>query len=379
VHIAFVTNEYPPLPTGGIGTSVRALARALHAEGHRVSVVGWGGRHEFEDEGVHVRFVPLPSWPKLGRALLVRALRRELGRLVRTEGLDIVEAPDWCGPSAGLRLSCPVVVRCHGSATYFAHLLGERVRPSVAWPERWALRSADAVASVSRFTGDVTADLFGLRREDIRTLYNGVDVERFTPCAPGAFDPDLVLYSGTVVRKKGVLDLCRTFSQVIARRPESRLRVVGKDSPDARTGSPSTWALCLEALSPAARTRTEYLGVQPFDSVPNHLRKAAVCFMPSFAEALACAPIEAMSCGKPVVAYDIGWASEIVESGVTGYLVAPGDRDGATDVLCALLDDSSLAHRLGAAGRLRAETVFAAAVVAKTSALWYTDVLHGRR
>ncbi|HET9228513.1 MAG TPA: glycosyltransferase family 4 protein, partial [Thermoanaerobaculia bacterium] len=156
MHIGFLTLEFPPLPSGGIGTSLRTLGRALVAQGHRVSVVGWGPRLETEDEGVRIHFVGDSALPRMGWLLNRWAVRRELIRLVEREGLDLVATHDWCGPSAGLSLPCPVAVHLHGSATYFAHLLAEEVRPSIHLAESVALRRASGLASVSRFTADTT-------------------------------------------------------------------------------------------------------------------------------------------------------------------------------------------------------------------------------
>src|SRR4051794_1255379 len=101
MHIGFVTTEYPPLPSGGIGTSIQNLARELVVRGHQVTVLGWGRVAEFEDQGVRVRFLKTAFLPKTGWVMGRLALQRELHRLVREEKLRIVEAPDWCGLSAG--------------------------------------------------------------------------------------------------------------------------------------------------------------------------------------------------------------------------------------------------------------------------------------
>jgi hypothetical protein len=76
MHVGFLTLEYPPLPTGGIGTSLRTLGRALVAQGHRVTVVGWGPKLETEDEGVRVRFLGDSAFPKMGWLLNRLSVRR---------------------------------------------------------------------------------------------------------------------------------------------------------------------------------------------------------------------------------------------------------------------------------------------------------------
>jgi glycosyltransferase involved in cell wall biosynthesis len=378
MHIAFLSSEYPPLPSGGIGTSVYNLAQALVRQGHRATVIGWGAPRTFEDRGVLVRFLEATAIPRMGWLINRRRAQHELNRMVREEGLDIVEAHDWCGISAGMRLGCPLVIRCNGSDTYFGHLLRVRVRPAVFWVERLALRQADAVAAVSAFTANVTRRLFGLRPA-VSVLANGIDVAQFRPGHADESQPDLVLYVGTLARKKGVLDLCRSFSALVERHPAARLRLVGRDTPDQRSGAPSTWALCRALLSPAARARVEYLGPQPYATIQEHFRRAAICVFPSYAEACPLVWIEAMACAKPVVAYDIGWAPEIVDPQRTGVLVPAGDTGQLAATLARLLDDPTLRQQLGQAGRQRAEDHFAAQLVAARSVAWYQHVIEGQR
>jgi glycosyltransferase involved in cell wall biosynthesis len=374
MHVAFLTTEYPPLPAGGIGTSIRSLARAFVAQGHRATVLVWRAGAACRDGGVEVRSLGESSVPKVGWLWDARRAQRALNGLIRREGVDVIEAHDWCGPSAGLRLDAPVSVRCHGAATYFAHLLGERVRPSVRWTETLALRGADDVVAVSRFTADVTRRLFRLRAE-VGVIPNGIDATQFTPGDTSEVEPETILYFGTLVRKKGVLDLCRIFSSIIERRPRARLRFVGHDAPDARTGTRSTWALCQESLSPAARESVEWLGAQPYDRVQEHVRRAALCVFPSYAEAFPLAWLEAMACARAVVAYDIGWAREVVEHGTSGVLVPAGETEIFTRAVEELLSDEDKCLRLGRAARERVETYFTADAMARQSIQRYRQVL----
>lgn len=370
MHVGFLTLEYPPLPSGGIGTSLRTLGRTLVAQGHRVSVVGWGPRLDTEDEGVRVRFLGDSALPRMGWLLNRLAVRSELVRLVEKEGMDLVATHDWCGPSAGLSLPCPVAIHLHGSATYFAHLLGEELRPSIHLAESVALRRASGLASVSRFTAETTRRLFGLEKP-IEVIPNGVDVERFRPGRADEVEPGVVLYFGTLVRKKGVLDLGPVFSEVVRRHPEARLRLVGRDAPDRQTHCPSTWELLRASLSPAARARTEYLGAKPYLEVHQQVRRAAVCVFPSYAEALPLAWLEAMACGRPVAAYDVGWAPELIRTGSDGLLVPLGKTSSLAEALVSVLSDPDLGRSLGEAARTRAESEFSADAVARRAAAWY--------
>ncbi|HET9227909.1 MAG TPA: glycosyltransferase family 4 protein, partial [Thermoanaerobaculia bacterium] len=261
----------------------------------------------------------------------------------------------------------------HGSATYFAHLLAEEVRPSIHLAESVALRRASGLASVSRFTADTTRRLFGLERP-IQVLPNGVDVQRFRPGGAGEAEPGVVLYFGTLVRKKGVLDLGPIFSEIVRRVPEARLRLVGRDVPDRQTGCPSTWELLARSLSSEARARTEYLGARPYLEVHEHVRRAAVCLFPSYAEALPLSWMEAMACSRPVAAYDIGWAPELIRSGEDGLLAPLGNTRVLAEAVASVLSDPALGRSLGEAARARVEDDFSAEAVARRTAEWYAGL-----
>ncbi len=230
MHIGFITNEYPPLPSGGIGTSIRNLGRALVQQGHRVTVVGWGQKIEFEDQGVKVRFLQETHTPKMGWLLNRNFAAHELNRMVREEGLDIVEAPDWGGLSAGMNLDCPLVICCNGSDTYFGSLLGYRPRLSV-WLAEWlGLHRANGIIGVSKFTANKTQRIFHIA-SPFQVIPNSIDLNLY-PKEFGKTEDDLILYFGTLVRKKGVLDLATIFSKIVEKNEFAHMLLIGRDTND---------------------------------------------------------------------------------------------------------------------------------------------------
>lgn len=388
MHLAFLTNEYPPLPSGGIGTSVQNLGRALVRAGHRVTVLGWRGPQEFEDEGVRIRMLAPTRIPRLGWFLNRHRARRALNELVRADRLALVETHDWCAPSLGMRLDCPLLVRCHGSATYFAALEGSRAPRRVRWAECRALRQAGALAAVSAYAAEHTARLFRLRGE-MAIVPNGIDIVRFAAAADRTPAPGMVLYAGTLIRKKGVFDLGAILHHARGRAPAASLRLAGRDSPDARTRSTSTWETLRRQLPDDVRAHVHYLGPQPYAAMPAAVAEAAVCLFPSYAEAFPVSWLEAMACGRPIVGYDFGWAREVLGAEAAlpldspgprgGFLVAPGNTAAAGEAVARLLADAGLAAACGAAARRRVETRFTAQRAAERTLAWYTEVLNGRR
>src|SRR5207302_1116688 len=95
------------------------------------------------------------------------------------------------------------------------------------------------------------------------------------------------------------------------------------------------------------------LGFVPHEELGDLYDRAAVVVCPSYREGLPLCVLEAMAHGRPVVASAVGGIPELVEDGVTGYLVEPGDVAGLRAAIERLLADPALRRRLGRAGRAR--------------------------
>src|SRR5690606_36122078 len=112
--------------------------------------------------------------------------------------------------------------------------------------EKRALKSADAIVSVSKFTGEVTGKIFGIP-ESIPVIPNSIDVESFSPSEKRIVKNQL-LYFGTLIRKKGVLELAGIFNHIVLQEPHARLLLIGRDVIDNKKGE-STLRLFREKLS----------------------------------------------------------------------------------------------------------------------------------
>jgi glycosyltransferase involved in cell wall biosynthesis len=374
MRVAFVCNEYPPGAHGGIGTVVRTLGRALVAAGHTVRVVGtydvgWAGAARECDRGVDVwRLRRAPG--RLGWIAARRQLFDVVHGWARAGEIDVVEVPDWEGMAAGWpRLDVPVVARCSGSATYFQAELGAPVRGGTRLLEGRSLRRADRWCAVSRYTADRTRRLFGLPTAGA-VLHNGIEL----PPAPAgaARDARRVVFSGTLVRKKGVVSLMRAWNAVAARRPDAELHVYGKEG--EIDGVPAVAAL-RRVLTDAARARVVFHGHVDRDALGAALDGAGIAVFPSYAEAFAMAPLEAMAHGCAVVYSQRGSGPELIDDGRDGMLVDPDAPAGIADALLTLLDDPARAAQLAAAGHARVRTEFSIDVAAARTAAFHASAV----
>jgi glycosyltransferase involved in cell wall biosynthesis len=380
--IAFLTPEYPHPKTGrsgGIGTSIKNLALGLLAQGSSVRVLVYGQKEEslFEDNGITIQLIQNVKFKGLSWWLTRKKLERIINQLYANKEIDLVEAADWTGITSFIQpKKCPIVVKLHGSDSYFCHLDKRPVKWSNKFHERRALQKADALLSVSQFTADLTNEVFGLNQE-FTIIPNGIDVEFFqkTNSSIPPSEARGLLYFGSLIRKKGLLELPLIFNEVNTTNPEVKLVLVGSDVPDVSTGSASTWQMMYSLFTPAALQKVSYLGAVPYEEIKKQIELAAVCVFPSFAEALPVSWLEAMALQKAVVASDIGWAKEIIDDGKDGFLVSPKEHKKYANRILEVLESPIIQNELGLKARQRIEKKFSITVVAKQSLLFYKNII----
>jgi glycosyltransferase involved in cell wall biosynthesis len=289
----------------------------------------------------------------------------------------LVEAPDWTGITSFISpKKCPVVIRLNGSDTYFCYLDQRPVKWNNKFHEKRALQKADGLLSVSQFTADKTNEVFGLNKK-IKIIPNSIDVDLFSHYS-NEDNKDIVLYFGSLIRKKGLLELPFIFNEVVAKNPKAKLVLVGRDVPDVISGNPSTWQMMQGLFTVEAQTNVNYLGSVPYQDIKKHINEATVCVFPTFAEALPVSWIEAMAMQKPIVASNIGWADEIIEDGVDGFLVNPQEHQEYAKRILDLLENSNLRSQFGIKAREKTKQKFSVKIVAKKSLLLYQDIIKSK-
>jgi glycosyltransferase involved in cell wall biosynthesis len=303
-------------------------------------------------------------------------IRNELFRTVaqwsRSGKIDLVEVPDCAGWIAGWpRLPVPIIVRLHGSLTYLAAELGQPVDRTAFLLEWAAFRRADFWCSVSRYAADKTQQLFGLRGDRPTILYNAVDVPLET--VPPTRSNNQVVFTGGLKVNKGILSLIKAWPRVIAVKPEAELHIFGGDRPS--DNGQSMQAFLLSRLDPQVGKSVLFHGFGDRRQIFHALQTARLAVFPSYAEAFAQAPMEAMACGCPTVYTRRTSGPELIEHDQTGLLIDPDQPHEIANAIIRLLMDDVLAKRLGEAGRKRIAEKFSTGVMVGQNEAFYQDCL----
>jgi glycosyltransferase involved in cell wall biosynthesis len=210
-------------------------------------------------------------------------------------------------------------------------------------------------------------------------IYGGADPARYAP------DPAQtragVLFVGRLTPHKGVDQLLQALPA------GAFLRIVGSTGHDPRLPE-REYPELLKAL--AAGQDVEFAGPVADAELPRLYRAARVLVLPSvevtcygrriaISELLGLAVLEAMASGTPVIASHLGGLPEIVEDGVTGFLVPPGDRSALRDRLGQVLADDGLARTLGEQARARVLERYTWDRVAERCLATYQELIDPRR
>lgn len=339
-HIAAVMSEF----AASRGMDCRLLSLNDSPELHRMSA---GGR-EFVFTGCErgkARFTATAVRAARRHANLVLAAHPNLG--------PVVQAMKFAAP----RLKS--IICTHGIEVW---------EPLSGWRRR-ALRNANVVLAPSQDTADYVALRQQVSREHIRVLPWPLDpqFEALVASAEKTGVPQN-FPSGRVIltvgrwlaseRYKGMDTLITALPRLLANRSDVHLVAVGQ-------GDDRAW---LEDLAEknGVRRHVHFLSGLSYAELAACYSACEIFALPSRGEGFGIVYLEAMACGKPVIGGSHGGAPEVIQDGVTGYLVPHGDALQLATSLETLLSDPALGREMGARGRERVEQEFRFSVFAKS-------------
>lgn len=392
MRVDIVTKEYPPEIYGGAGVHVTELVKALRAS-LDVRVRAFGA--ERDEDGTTSYGVPA----ELGSAnAAVQTLGTDLEIVTDVAGADVVHSHTWyanfAGHLASLLHGIPHIVTAHSLEPlrpWKAEQLGGGYAVS-SWIEKTAYEGAAAIVAVSEgMRQDILRSYPSLDPDDVRVIYNGIDVESWHPVDDPALLAELgvdaarpsVVFVGRITRQKGLPYFLRA-----AERLPAEVQVV------LCAGAPDTPQILAEVEGLVRGLQETRDGVVWIDRMLSRhelctILTAATTFVcPSVYEPLGIVNLEAMACGAAVVGTATGGIPEVVVDGVTGRLVpidqvqdgtgTPTDPERFVDDLAAVLtevvSDPARARAYGAAGRERATNDFSWQSIADQTAALYAEV-----
>jgi len=367
--------------TGGMNVYVRDLSRELGRRDIYVDVFTRLQKPALpkvsEALGQRCRTIHLPAGPETpyDKNLVFDHLPEFVERVKRftqEEGIayDLIHSHYWLSGwvARKLRKSWDVPI------IQMFHTLG-RLKNTVAQSEEEmeVARRIEVETEIMAFTDRIVAattmekdqmiQIYGADPAKIAVIPCGVDLTLFRPIpmdeARERLDicerKHMVLFVGRIERLKGIDTLLEAMAIVVQDFPNWKedicVCIVGGDtSEDSAMVDKEMQRLQNLRAELGIADLVTFLGAQAQDALPDHYSAADVVVMPSYYESFGMVALEAMACGTPVIASQVGGLSFTVQDGVTGFLVPGQDPPALAEKITLLLKDQALRDRLGAQG-----------------------------
>ena len=368
--------------TGGMNVYVRELSRQLGRRGFQVDAFTRSQSSAVAhipdtDLGENVRVIHVvagreapvskaEAWASLPE--FVAGVRAFMA--AQEISYDVYHSHYWMSGWVAERLAAdrpaPILQMFHTLGAMKDLARGEGALPEIG-PRREVetrlMQVADAIVAATTIDKGHMVSLYGADPAKIHVVPPGVDRELFRPIPAVEArlhlgekpDHRMVLFVGRMDPVKGLDTLVRAMAIVMAAEPGWRenacMCIVGGEKVDDPGLMDSEMAriyglsreLGLEGF-------VTFLGPQPQDILPYYYSAAQMVVVPSRYESFGMVALEAMACGAPVIASDVGGLSTLVRDGRTGFLVPDSDPEALAEKLLALMRNPELARRMGAHG-----------------------------
>ncbi len=363
--------------TGGMNVYVRDLSRELGRRGHHVDVYTRSQNPDVprisRGIGAGVRVIHLPAGPEhpYDKHRVYDHLPEFVGGVLdqaKADGIDygILHSHYWLSGAAACELrqwwDVPVV--------HMFHTLGkmknvvadkrpsERETDQRVTVETDIVERCDALIAATPAELDQLTRLYGAEPDKVHVISPGVDTDCFHPI-PAAHakehisicpDSRIILFVGRIEPLKGIDHMLEAIALVVRRHPELRddlcVPIVG--------GEPCRIAEDDEMVRLQELRETlgisdivTFLGSRNQDTLQYYYSAAEMVVMPSDYESFGMVALEAMACGTPVIASDVGGLAFLVKDGKTGYRVPAGDTEALAERIAHLLTDDLSRRRIG--------------------------------
>jgi len=366
---------------GGSGVVASELGIELAKRGHEVHVISYALPFRLEGyterifyHEIDVSNYPLFKYPPFTLSAACKMI--DIAEAHRLEVLHVHYAVPWavCAHLAREVVSegdqqLKIVTTLHGTDIT---LVGSE--PSFFKMTKFGIQRSDAVTAVSSYLKSETIKTFGVECP-IDVIHNFIDAERFKPtiegkCCRKHLAPNgekLLIHVSNFRPVKNVPDVVKTFA-LVRKRMKVRLLMVG-EGPELAPA---------RALARELNVEADVLFMGKQQAVEEIMASADLFLLPSAFESFGLSALEAMSCGLPVLATEVGGLSEVVTSGVDGWLCRVGDVQCMADRAYDLLNNDARRAAMGAAARKKAVEQFSPARIVSQYEALYERVIKAR-
>ncbi len=361
---------------GGSGVVATELGQELAARGHDIHFITYAPpiRINLSDPHIHFHQAAVVSYPLFDHSPYTLSLATKMLEVFEQEKLDLLHVHYAIPHSVSALLArqmaaprrLPFITTLHGTDIT---LVGNN--HNFLPITRYSIEQSDGVTSISHYLLKRTLEEFDIKHP-IRVIPNFVNCDFYhrvpneklrAEWAPGG-EP-ILMHLSNFRPVKRILDAVEIFALVREKMP-AKLVMIG-DGPDREPAQNL-------AVERGVQDDVLFLGKQ--NDVYQKLSQADLFLLPSQLESFGLAALEAMACEVPVIATNAGGLPEVIEPGVDGYLVEPGDVQQAAKYAIDLLSRADRGREMGQLARLHAKKKYCANDVIPEYEQYYEEILN---
>jgi 1,2-diacylglycerol 3-alpha-glucosyltransferase len=381
LHIAHFTNAYHPV-VNGVVRSVDAFRRSLIALGHNVFVFAHQSSN-YEDSEPFIFRYPAIELPVANNLPVAIPISPFIDRVLPLLKPDVVHShhPFLLGRTAAHKaaeLDLPFVFTFHTRYRDYSHYVSLNQKLVKEAIDRWLgdyMEHAHHIIAPSASIRDLLAEEYGVTTQ-VTVLPTGIDLEPYRQAdgrgirqQRGWQEKTILISVGRLAKEKNWETLLKAVHAVVQSGESVRLAILGGGDDRA-----DLEAYCQEL---GTAEQVEFVGVVPFDEVPDYLKAADIFVFASVTETQGLVTMEAMAAGLPVVAVEASGTSDAVSHGREGLLTA-NDSQALGEAILAVVRNPELRQQFRAAALARAQT-FAIQTQAKKLTAVYEQAIEDKR
>jgi len=325
LRICFICDEYPPISHGGIGVAVKLLAEELVAQGNEVYVVGlspksYGGLQNEIINGVNIYRIKhglsIPS--SFTNNLIYKSMNKVFNsdflninkawikqnnfieKLVADKNVDIIEFTDFRFSFSHLKIrkrfnywpkiekKILKLSRFHGSINFFRLESGLKISRKELFFENSLISYCDHFISVSSYTADKMFEYYNINPDEITTIPNAINIDKTNKKSKRE---NIIIFSGSLVKKKGIIELLKSWNIVCENNKNVILEIYGK----------GIKIKFIRYVLPEYRNKVKFKGHLDRKKLLERYLVANLAIFPSHSETFGLAPLESMMMGCPTI------------------------------------------------------------------------------
>ena len=370
---------------GGSGAVAAELGIELAKMGHCVHFISYGLPFRLKSSYANIHFheVEVMAYPLFRYPPYTLSLSVKMSEVIDSENLDILHV-HYAMPHATSAYLAQKITRDE-NIKYVTTLHGTDItlignHHSFFKITKFSIEQSNGVTCVSEYLRKATEETFDIKK-DMRVIYNFVDTQKYKRCPsisreavieklfkdkPGNIGKDefVISHISNFRPVKKVQNIIKAFCKII-RQVNSKLLLVG-DGPDV------SWCKII-ADKLGLNDRVYFMGLME-DIVPV-LSISDLYMLPSSSESFGLSALEALSCSVPVIGTKNGGLPEVVQEGISGYLIDPDDVDAIANTALSILSSKKLIEDMGTNARKRA-LIFDSNKIVPQYLSYYNEILN---